>query len=76
MSDGRVRDFSGNYHTDYSKISYGTPTKYCQLDPSKARGGVRGWDYGIAVATNEYLKRHGKVVRKPSVFHYDCGRQR
>lgn len=35
-------------------MAFGRPAKYWQLDPSRARDGVQGWDRAVAQGSEEY----------------------
>jgi len=57
MSSGVIRDFAGPYYVSEDNMAFGNPTKYWQLDPSKAEGGVSGWDNAVIQASEIYSKR-------------------
>ncbi|KAH9376486.1 hypothetical protein HPB48_006571 [Haemaphysalis longicornis] len=54
MSSGVVRDFAGPYYVSEDNMAFGRPAKYWQLDPSRARDGVQGWDRAVAQGSEEY----------------------
>lgn len=56
-STGVIRDFSGPYHVAEDSMTFGKPTKYWQLDYTKAKGGVQGWDSAVAEASEIYKGR-------------------
>lgn len=56
-SVGIIRDFAGPYHVSEDKMAFGQPTKYWQLDHTRARGGIAGWDAGVAEASEIYKGR-------------------
>lgn len=56
-STGVIRDFAGPYHVSEDNMAFGKPTKYWQLDYTKAKGGVQGWDVGVAEASEIYKTR-------------------
>lgn len=40
-STGVIRDFAGPYYVSEGDMAFGRPTKYWQLNPTLARGGIR-----------------------------------
>lgn len=56
-STGVIRDFGGPYHVAEDSMTFGKPTKYWQLDYTKAKGGVQGWDSAVAEASEIYKGR-------------------
>lgn len=56
-STGVIRDFAGPYHVAEDRMTFGKPTKYWQLDYTKAKGGVQGWDSAVAEASEIYKGR-------------------
>ncbi|XP_076291552.1 transmembrane protein 222 [Lasioglossum baleicum] len=56
-STGVIRDFAGPYHVSEDNMAFGKPTKYWQLNHVKAKGGARGWDAGVAEASEIYKSR-------------------
>ncbi|XP_017879958.1 transmembrane protein 222 isoform X2 [Ceratina calcarata] len=56
-STGVIRDFAGPYHVAEDDMTFGKPTKYWQLDFTKAKGGVQGWDSAVAEASEIYKAR-------------------
>ncbi|KAL6264655.1 hypothetical protein P5V15_004755 [Pogonomyrmex californicus] len=53
-SAGVIRDFAGHYYVSEDNMAFGKPTKYWQLDYTKAKGGIHGWDAGVAEASEIY----------------------
>lgn len=51
-STGVIRDFSAPYHVSEDDMTFGKPTKYWQLNYTKAKGGVQGWDAAVAEASS------------------------
>lgn len=41
MSSGVIRDFAGPYYVSEGDMAFGRPTKYWQLNPTFARGGIK-----------------------------------
>ncbi|XP_018353225.1 PREDICTED: transmembrane protein 222 isoform X1 [Trachymyrmex septentrionalis] len=56
-STGVIRDFAGPYYVSEDNMAFGKPTKYWQLDYTKAKGGIQGWDAGVAEASEIYKTR-------------------
>lgn len=56
-SAGIIRDFAGPYYVGTDNMAFGKPTKYWQLDPTKALGGVEGWDTAVNEASEIYKDR-------------------
>lgn len=56
-STGVIRDFAGPYHVSEDDMAFGKPTKYWQLDYTKAKGDIQGWDNGVAEASEIYKTR-------------------
>lgn len=56
-STGVIRDFAGPYHVSEDNMAFGKPTKYWQLDYTKAKGSIQGWDAGVAEASEIYKTR-------------------
>ncbi|KAL0480648.1 2 TM domain-containing transmembrane protein [Acrasis kona] len=54
-SDGTIYDFAGPQTVIVDDFSFGRPTKYLRLDPSKIRGSRR-WDDYITRMSNQYCK--------------------
>lgn len=59
-SGGIIRDFAGPYFVSEDHMAFGWPTKYCQLDYSKAKGRIQGWDNAVHEASEIYK---GRMVR-------------
>lgn len=57
LSSGVIRDFAGPYYVSEDNMAFGRPTKYWQLEPSHARGGVAGWDAAVTEASEIYKTR-------------------
>lgn len=60
-SVGVIRDFAGPFHVSEDNMAFGKPTKYWQLDYTKAKGGVLGWDAAVAEASEIYKTRMVKL---------------
>ena len=56
-SVGVIKDFAGSYYVGSDNMAFGKPTKYWQLDPFKALGGVEGWDKAINEASEIYKEK-------------------
>ena len=56
-SAGIIHDFAGPYFVSEDNMAFGKPTKYWKLDPELATGGKKGWDEGVAKASNIYCGR-------------------
>lgn len=56
-SAGVIRDFAGPYHVSEDNMAFGKPTKYWQLDYSRARGGLAGWDAAVSESSDIYKKK-------------------
>ena len=54
-SDGKIYDFGGPYHIAEGKMTFGRPTRYYQLNPSRVQ--KLDWDRGVQDANEEYRKR-------------------
>ncbi|OAD55107.1 hypothetical protein WN48_05582 [Eufriesea mexicana] len=79
-STGVIRDFAGPYHVSEDNMTFGKPTKYWQLNYTKAKGGVQGWDSAIAEASEIYKTRmhnicwdncHSHVATALNLMSYD-----
>ncbi|XP_014480604.1 PREDICTED: transmembrane protein 222 [Dinoponera quadriceps] len=79
-SAGVIRDFAGPYHVSEDDMAFGKPTKYWQLDYTKAKGGVQGWDAAVAEASEIYKTRmhylcwdncHSHVAQALNLMAYD-----
>merc|ERR1719220_2112539 len=80
MSSGVVRDFAGPYFVSEDNMAFGKPAKYWKLDPSRAEGGVAGWDNAVSEASDIYGKRmhnlccdncHSHVARALNIMEYN-----
>jgi len=67
-STGIIRDFSGHYYVSEDNMAFGKPTKYWQLDYTKAKGGIQGWDIGIVEASEIYKTKMVKVWKIGSFY--------
>lgn len=56
-STGVIRDFAAPYYVSEDNMAFGKPTKYWQLDYTKAKGNIQGWDAGVAEASEIYKTR-------------------
>ncbi|XP_012241259.1 transmembrane protein 222 [Bombus vosnesenskii] len=79
-STGVIRDFAGPYHVAEDNMTFGKPTKYLQLNYTKAKGGVQGWDSAVAHASEIYQNRmhnlccdncHSHVATALDLMSYD-----
>ncbi|XP_020299863.1 transmembrane protein 222 [Pseudomyrmex gracilis] len=79
-SVGVIRDFAGPFHVSEDNMAFGKPTKYWQLDYTKAKGGVLGWDAAVAEASEIYKTRmhniccdncHSHVAKALNLMSYD-----
>lgn len=84
MSNGVIRDFAGPYTVSEDHMAFGRPTKYWQLQPSLARGGVAGWDQAVTEASEIYKGRmhnlccdncHSHVATALNLMQYDDSRR-
>lgn len=80
LSNGVIRDFAGPYVVSEDNMAFGRPTKYWQLTPSNARGGVAGWDQAVTEASEIYKGRihnlccdncHSHVAMALNLMHYN-----
>lgn len=80
LSSGVIRDFAGPYFVSEDNMAFGRPTKYWQLMPSLARGGVQGWDTAVTEASEVYKGRvhnlfcdncHSHVAFALNLMRYD-----
>jgi len=80
MSSGVIRDFAGPYYVSEDNMAFGNPTKYWELDPTKAEGGVTGWDNAVIQASDIYSKRvhnlicdncHSHVATALNIMNYN-----
>lgn len=72
-STGVIRDFAGPYYVSTDDMAFGKPTKYWQLKPANARGGIEGWDRAVFEASEEYKGRNVSAalyVNTLLSFHY------
>ncbi|XP_076244060.1 transmembrane protein 222 [Calliopsis andreniformis] len=79
-STGVIRDFAGPYHVSEDSMAFGKPTKYWQLDHTKAKGGAQGWDAAVTEASEIYKTRmhnlccdncHSHVATALNLMSYD-----
>ena len=56
-SSGVIRDFAGPYTVSEDQMAFGWPTKYWQLDYTKAKGRAQGWDSAVHEASEIYKGR-------------------
>ncbi|KAL7288989.1 transmembrane protein 222 [Trichogramma pretiosum] len=79
-SGGVIRDFAGPYHVSEDNMAFGWPTRYWQLDYTKAKGRVQGWDSAVHEASEIYKGRmhnllcdncHSHVARALNLMSYD-----
>lgn len=68
-SSGIIRDFAGPYHVSENKMAFGWPTKYWQLDCSRAKGGQAGWDSAVSEASAIYQTRMVKMLLQIKSHH-------
>lgn len=61
-SDGHVKDFAISYKVTTDSNLLGRPLKYWILDPSKAKGGIEGWDKAIEETTPLFCKKKNLVL--------------
>lgn len=59
-SEGVIYDFAGSHHIAVDNFTFGRPTKYLKLDPSKAQ--ARDWDDAIRVSADRFCQRHHNIV--------------
>ncbi|KAI4480673.1 PREDICTED: transmembrane protein 222 [Polistes canadensis] len=79
-STGVIRDFAGPYHVSEDQMAFGKPIKYWQLQYTKAKGGVQGWDMAVSEASEIYKARmhnlfldncHSHVATALNLMAYD-----
>ncbi|KYN01846.1 hypothetical protein ALC62_07318 [Cyphomyrmex costatus] len=79
-SAGVIRDFAGSCYVSEDNMGFGKPTKYWQLDHTKAKGATQGWDAGVAEASEIYKTRmhnlfcdncHSHVATALNLMSYD-----
>lgn len=79
-SVGVIRDFAGPFHVSEGHMSFGKPVKYWQLQYTKAKGGVQGWDLAVSEASEIYKTRmhnlcwdncHSHVATALNLMSYD-----
>lgn len=80
LSSGVIRDFAGPYYVSEDNMAFGRPTKYWQLKPALARGGITGWDRAVTQASDIYKERmhnlfcdncHSHVATALNLMEYD-----
>ncbi|XP_018575658.1 transmembrane protein 222 [Anoplophora glabripennis] len=80
LSSGIIRDFAGPYYVSEDNMAFGRPTKYWQLHPSLAHGGISGWDAAVTEASDIYKGRmhnlfcdncHSHVATALNLMQYD-----
>lgn len=80
LSNGVIRDFAGPYFVSEDNMAFGRPTKYLQLRPTLAKGGVEGWDAAVQKASDIYSERmhnlcidncHSHVATALDLMQYD-----
>ncbi|XP_014211860.1 transmembrane protein 222 [Copidosoma floridanum] len=79
-STGIIRDFAGPYVVSEDRMAFGWPTKYWQLNYTKAKGKAQGWDSAVHEASEIYKERmhnlfcdncHSHVARALNIMSYD-----
>lgn len=80
-SEGKIYDFGGSHYVAVDNMTFGRPTKYLTLDPSKAQ--ACDWDEAIQLAAEKFRQRnhnifvnncHHHVAEALNIMKYD-GRQ-
>ncbi|GJQ65998.1 hypothetical protein Trydic_g4091 [Trypoxylus dichotomus] len=80
LSNGVIRDFAAPYTVTEDNMAFGRPTKYWELTPAKASGGVSGWDHGVIEASEIYKGRmhnlfcdncHSHVATALNIMNYN-----
>ncbi|XP_063932680.1 transmembrane protein 222 [Zophobas morio] len=80
LSSGIIRDFAGPYYVSQDNMAFGRPTKYWQLKPALAYGGITGWDRAVTEASEIYSGRmhnlfcdncHSHVATALNLMQYD-----
>jgi len=80
LSSGVIRDFAGPYYVSEDNMGFGRPTKYWQLTPTNANGGIPGWDRAVTEASDIYKGRmhnlfcdncHSHVAMSLNLMHYN-----
>merc|ERR1711934_650003 len=71
-SDGVIHDFGGPYYVAEDNMTFGWPTRYWQLEPSKCAQQIPGavgaetqiasWDTAVIASNCEYKKRVHNIV--------------
>lgn len=59
-SEGIIHDFGGSYYIAVDNMTFGRPTKYLRLDPSKAQ--ACDWDDAIRAAADRFSGRCHNIV--------------
>lgn len=60
-SEGVIHDFGGSYYIAVDNFTFGRPTKYLKLDPSRVR--AQDWDNAIQISADKYrTKQHNLVL--------------
>lgn len=59
-SQGVIHDFGGSYYIAEDNFTFGRPTKYLRLEPSKAQ--ACGWDDAIQASACRFRKRQHNII--------------
>lgn len=59
-SEGKIHDFGGHYYVAVDHMTFGRPTKYLRLDPSKVQAG--NWDQAIKSSADRFRQRTHNIV--------------
>ena len=66
-STGIIIDFAGPYQVSEDSMAFGWPTKYWQLNYTKAKGGVQRWDAAVAEGAEIYRGRMVNLARNSTI---------
>lgn len=59
-SEGIIHDFGGSYYIAVDNFTFGRPTKYLRLDPSKVQ--ASNWDDAIQASANRFCERQHNII--------------
>lgn len=59
-SEGIIHDFGGSYYIAVDHFTFGRPTKFLKLEPSKAQ--ARDWNDAIQVSANKFCGQQHNII--------------
>jgi len=59
-SEGVIYDFGGSYYIAVDNLTFGRPTKFARLDPSKAES--RDWDSAIERSATKFRNQQHNII--------------